>query len=387
MTHDMRLRRVIGTGLLCGLSVIVALLVGELMVRYLAPQKLYRFPRGMFENHPTLGYRLVPSFAGVSKTTEFKTHIRTNSLGLRADREYGRKAPNTFRILFLGDSFIMGVGVEQDETAGQVLERLLTGGDRTPSQTYEVINAGVPGYNTQQALTYLRESGLALEPDLVVLGFYIGNDLADNFDMPSVSVRDGYLQKGPPSSGFLPPPMRRYLALTSHLYHLLWPYQRRLFDRSLQARQQQRLQSRLAIYSVEPNDDDTEALWGATQRQVEAMAEISRDLGLSIAVVVIPELVQVDAQLWQATIRPMVENDTRYRVNWPNHRISALCREFNLPVLDLLPVFVKAPPNEPLYIKLDGHWTRRGNVVSASAIEAFLRQQQLIPVRESLVNR
>lgn len=157
----MRLGRLIGTGVLYGLSMVLALLVGELMVRYLAPQKLYRFPRGMFESHPTLQYRLVPSFVGVSKTVEFKTRIRINALGLRAEREYGRKGSATFRLLVLGDSFTMGVGVEQDETYGQVLERRLAAVGQSsaqiPAPTYEVINAGVPGYNTQQALTYLRE--------------------------------------------------------------------------------------------------------------------------------------------------------------------------------------------------------------------------------------
>ncbi|PON10296.1 hypothetical protein C2W62_50825, partial [Candidatus Entotheonella serta] len=94
--------------------------------------------------------------------------------------------------------------------------------------------------------------------------------------------------------------------------------------------------------------------------------------------VVIPEWVQVAPQQWQSLIQPMVSSGATYRINWPNQRIVALCRRFNLPVLDLLPVLAQAPPGEPLYLKLDGHWTRRGHEVAASAIEAFLRRQQLI---------
>ncbi|ETX08748.1 SGNH/GDSL hydrolase family protein [Candidatus Entotheonella palauensis] len=383
--------RLAGTGLLCGLSLMVALLAGEWMVRYLAPQKMYRFPRGMFENHPTLQYRLAPGFVGVSNTVEFQTHIRTNRLGLRADREYGRKGPKTFRMLFLGDSFTMGVGVEQDETYGEVLARRLMEGGRTslqtPSPTYEVINAGVPGYNTQQALTYLRESGLALEPDLVVLGFYLGNDIAENFAMPSVSVQDGYLQSGAPAQGMLPAPLRRYLALNSHLYQLLWPYQRWLVDRSRWVRKErQRLQRRLAIYVPEP-DNDTGALWDATRRQVAAMAEITRSHGVPLAVVIIPEMVQVDPQLWHKMIQPMASNDTTYQADWPNRRLVALCHEHHLPVFDLLPVFAQAGTDEPWYLPLDGHWTRHGHAVAAVAIGTFLRQQQLLPVGGSLANR
>ncbi len=370
--------RLIGNGVLCGLSLVVALCIGELMVRYLAPQKMYRFPQGMFENHPTLQFRLTPHFEGVSKTIEFKTHIRVNAHGLRADREYGRKGPKTFRVLALGDSFTMGVGVEHEDTYGQVLERQLADGD--PSQAYEVINAGVPGYNTQQALTYLRQSGFALEPDLIVLGFYIGNDIHDNFNVPAISVQDGFLQEGTPQQGFLPRPLRRYVARTSHLYQLLWPYQRRLFNRSEWANQQQPLAQQLSIYAASPAGQDTEALWGATRRQVEALADLARREGVPLLVVVIPEPLQVDAQRWQAAMRPVASNGVVYRADWPNRRIVNLCRELNLSVLDLLPELAPALSGEPLYIELDGHWTRRGNAVAAMAIHAYLRRQRLIPV-------
>ena len=144
------------------MSVVVALLCGELLVRYVAPQKLYRFPKGMFENHPSLQYKLTPNFRGIVKTLEYKTSIRINALGLREDREYGRKPPGTYRILAIGDSFTMGVNVELEDTYVKVLERLLESG--SDGQTYEVINAGVPGYNTRQELTYLREEGFKLEP-------------------------------------------------------------------------------------------------------------------------------------------------------------------------------------------------------------------------------
>jgi hypothetical protein len=111
------------------------------------------------------------------------------------------------------------------------------------------------------------------------------------------------------------------------------------------------------------------------------LAEISRGQGLPLAVVVIPEAMQVDAQQWQATIQPMASTGVTYRVNWPNQRLVAMCREFALPVLDLLPVLVQAASGEPLYLHLDGHWTRRGHVVAATAIEAFLHQRQLLPLR------
>ena len=378
----MRFVQLVGTGVLCGFSVVVALLAGEWMVRYLAPQKLYRFPQGMFENHPTLQYRLSPHFTGVAKTVEFETHIRINGLGLRAAQDYERKGPKTFRILMLGDSFAMGVGVDQDETYGQVLARRLVERVAESSSVlnhYEVINAGVPGYNTFQALTYLRESGLALEPDLVVLGFYIGNDVAENFAVPSVSVQHGYLQSGGTVNGFLPASLRRYLALHSHLYQLIWPLQRRLLNPSRWMREEQeRLQRRLAIYEVDPGGPDSENLWRTTEQSMAEMAALTLGQGVPFVVVVIPERVQVERQAWESLIEPREGSGTTYRIDWPNQRVVAIGRELGLPVLDLLPVFTQATAGEPLYLKLDGHWTRRGHEIAAEALEAFLRHQRLM---------
>jgi hypothetical protein len=60
---------------------------------------------------------------------------------------------------------------------------------------WEVLNAGVAGYGTDNELLYLRERGLALNPDLVLLLFFTGNDVSDNdHDM---SLRIGGVEAKP----------------------------------------------------------------------------------------------------------------------------------------------------------------------------------------------
>ena len=44
----------------------------------------------------------------------------------------------------------------------------------------EVLNLGVGGYGTAQQLLTLEEDGLRYRPDLVVLGFFLGNDVQNN---------------------------------------------------------------------------------------------------------------------------------------------------------------------------------------------------------------
>jgi lysophospholipase L1-like esterase len=60
-----------------------------------------------------------------------------------------------------------------DEAWPQALEKLLARGATRP---VEVVNTGVGGWDPYQYAQFFEHRGLALEPDLVVVGFYVGND-------------------------------------------------------------------------------------------------------------------------------------------------------------------------------------------------------------------
>jgi len=107
------------------------------------------------------------------------TSIQINSDGFR-DREFSIEKPdNTFRIIVLGDSNTFGQGVEIEETYSKVLENKLNSiGDRN----YEVMNFGVPAYNTQDEVEFFKDVGLKYNPDLVIVGFF-ANDLEDSFEL------------------------------------------------------------------------------------------------------------------------------------------------------------------------------------------------------------
>jgi hypothetical protein len=89
------------------------------------------------------------------------------------------KEPRSFRILFLGDSFVQGWGVTLDQTMAALLEDSLNKPER--EKTVEVLNAGVFGYSPFLEYLYLKELMPSIEPDLVIVGFYIGNDVGDDY--------------------------------------------------------------------------------------------------------------------------------------------------------------------------------------------------------------
>jgi GDSL-like lipase/acylhydrolase family protein len=104
--------------------------------------------------------------------------VHINNLGLRDTRDYQlAKGPTTFRILVLGDSVTFGHGSVYEHTYPYLLEQRLEAW--RPEIDWQVWNAGVPGYNSAQELGYLRRVGAAFQPDLVIVGFY-PNDIIAN---------------------------------------------------------------------------------------------------------------------------------------------------------------------------------------------------------------
>jgi hypothetical protein len=75
-------------------------------------------------------------------------------------------------VLFLGDSFVWGYDVEQDERFTEILR------DEFPR--IRMVNAGVSGYGTDQEYLFLRRIWSNYKPDVVVLIFCIDNDRDDN---------------------------------------------------------------------------------------------------------------------------------------------------------------------------------------------------------------
>lgn len=129
-------------------------------------------------------YKLMKANASV---TAWGKELRTNELGFR-DRPVGPKAPGEFRVVVLGDSFTVAAGVDFHDLYTSRLERL-TGA--------RVINLAVGGYNIVQYALVLREVGLALEPDLVLVALFPDNDFSNETYEENYRVASGKASADP----------------------------------------------------------------------------------------------------------------------------------------------------------------------------------------------
>ena len=135
---------------LCLISALLSLFSLELFARIKANQ-LNQLRPPVYIADPILGFRLKQDLPAQSTTT-------------------------AFRILMLGDSFTQGNEVPVDKIFSKLLEYRL---NQTSDRAYEVINAGVRGGSPLQYYLWLKTEGLKLKPDIIILNFYLGNDITD----------------------------------------------------------------------------------------------------------------------------------------------------------------------------------------------------------------
>lgn len=133
--------------------------------------------------HPRLIYELKPNL----DVRFISQSVRTNGDGMRSPAITTQKPAGTVRVLGLGDSLMFGWGVGADECYLRVMEEKLR--FRYPEVAWQVVNCGVPGYNTAMEVEQLIRRGLEFDPDVVMIEF-VGNDL----DLPNfIWLRTDYL--------------------------------------------------------------------------------------------------------------------------------------------------------------------------------------------------
>lgn len=117
-----------------------------------------------------VGFKYTPGWEGIHAGAT----VHINSAGWRGKDFSQTKPPGTFRILGVGDSFMFGKAVDDDDVFLAQLERKLNCG---ADPRYETLNAGHEGINTTTELQFFNECEMMkLAPDVVILGFTVSND-------------------------------------------------------------------------------------------------------------------------------------------------------------------------------------------------------------------
>jgi lysophospholipase L1-like esterase len=240
--------------------------------------------------------------------------VQINNQGLRGPEVSREKPAGTYRILNLGDSVVFGWGVQYEDTFGYQLQLLLDERHAGEGTKYEVINAGVPGWNMENALAFLKAEGLDYQPDLILLNFTVVND-----------VYGGSALEGSSQS------LLEWLR--EHTY--FWPFlsvQRHVLL--------VRLGREEAIPVLNPPEkasayfplDEAHPRWDMVWKPIHDMAALANERGSEFLLIVLPTAFQVrDAGYPQV----------------PQQVLGARAKEEGIEMLDLLPLFQQACREAP----------------------------------------
>jgi hypothetical protein len=318
-----------------------------------------------------------------------------NSRSLRTSEYTVDKPPGVTRVLALGDSFTWASGSlphEHDWTV--VLEERLRGRG-TPA---EVLRLGVPGTGPDFQLRLWQLEGLRLGADVVIVGFFVGNDFVEH--QPTDLTR-----------GLRPHALTEVLAddwltfrLARNLYRVArdvvvrpWATNRDTvhpsggyplpgYAREFQpdqptftvGRHLEIEASRMAL-CLDDNRDELEAL---LERVAATLAELDREVratGARFVVAVIPDEYRVDEKLAAAAAEAAGHDLGAYDLDLPTRRLTEALSRRGVEVVDLTPVFVGRGGEERLYRPRDTHWNRQGNELAGDVLANFLTTGEARP--------
>ena len=358
------LRQLVARLFLLGISLLIGLLLAEFAVRLVRPQPVMVVSRGLYEADPPRRYRLKPGFEGsLTNRVEFNTAVSVNRAGLRGP-EIGPKAPGSLRILALGDSFTFGVGAQAEETYPARLQQIL----RSRGVRAEVMNAGAPGYGVPDAVAWFQRWGWTLEPDVLLLAVFVGNDLQDATPGgPKVMAVNGELVV----QGEKQRSVSRWLYYHSHLYVLLktsalgGPVRRMLgLPQPLETRQ---LREELDLYEKGKTSKVAREGGAATEKAVASLVRSAG--GARIVAVIIPSLVQVDRARWQASLERFGLDPQEYDSDQPTRLFRQTFARHGVPVVDLTGPFTQAvQKGQKIYYPIDQHLTPAGYRLMAEVV-------------------
>ena len=362
----------------------------ELSMRLLGPWPPGGYDTGPYiERDELLGHVHVRNHEGWMKGPEFTTFVKISPLGLRDRRTSYDKPAGTFRIVLLGDSYLEGVQVNQSDTVAERLEALLNASSPSP---IEVINAGVAAYGTAQEMLLFEHEVSRYQPDLVMLLFYVGNDVKNNdlqleipggkrelalkpyFDLD----RDGELRliPGPP-----PTPTNPFVRT---LRHNLWSYN--MLEGSVFGllgpsflREDIEVIGGAKNYIRENYDTSPEGAWRQAWRITEALLARLRDdtraQGAPLVLVGLPDWRALDDDVWRRAVISNPRQEAGASPSAPTDRLGEIANRIGTPYVNLLPMFREqtARGGGPYYYAVDGHWNAAGHAAAAQALAEALR--------------
>lgn len=342
---------------LIGISVLVALILGEALLRivtgddYLAIEPILESETLVYKPNQSVHFRMFG---------EIDTVININSRGFR-DIEYKPSASDN-TIVALGDSFTEGWGVDIDQTYVKQLQRKLIGASYKINHIY---NAGHYGTNPKNYVTvYNKYFKNDISVSLVTLGLFLGNDIIEKNTPDYLAHKLGGGGKK----------IKLFLSQNSSLFNIL----RR------QVRYSRKLESVFSFFGmtsppVLPGDiyeNQDKNRWPYTAKFIYEFYQSLLAQNKKFLLILIPVKEMIDNEAFMATLESANMSLDDIDLYGFRDYLFSYCMKNKIPVLDLTPQFQKnkKETDRDLYFRTDDHWNAEGHRLASEVIYQYIRR-------------
>jgi hypothetical protein len=387
---------------------LVCLLIIEVAIRILDPQSDLRRKDLFFQYEPFIGFEGIPNKKGAFANSSFKTTVIHNNEGFRDVDHDKKNTQNRFRMITLGDSFTWGHGVEND----QIYMKVLEGYD----PNIETINMGGPGGDPQGELKVYTSRGVDYEHNVVLVGFFIGNDIEAYYpDSKKSPPQWGYDSKGDfvlignmkskeevdairrkSEERYSPTKSRNFRSSISYwftrhfqIFTFVGNHRKYYSDVLKGSLLYTKILKIFGIdnkrahgflnFCMENAPDDVKQGWKLLAGVLETMKGSVADTGVKLYVLFIPQYVQTSQPIFERSVRKYGHDPAKYDSEKPNRELAKLCRKLGIDYLDLLPVMKEETSmGNGLYYPRDGHWNVKGHRIAAREIYKDMKRRSWI---------
>jgi lysophospholipase L1-like esterase len=353
---------------------LLAIVAVEAALQWLSPPP----PPNWIRPDERLHHAQKESFATRFITPEWNTAVVTNRLGLR-DVEIEPKPSGTTRVLVLGDSYTFGYGVEAEEAYPQVLGSLL----RAASLPAEVVNAGIPSYSPTLEALWLRDVGVGLAPDVVVLALDMSDFQDDLFLEPLIEWGgDGEPRARPsPRPGKLEQTYKSLLLVRMARFAADAIYGRLRSGSEFEAPQtRQLLHNRFALTRDDVPEAEAGPHYARTFDWMDRARALAAGGGIRFLVLTYPYGHQVATDEWEGGRHHYGFAADKVYSDEPARRLCDWAAAREVPCLDMFPAF-RAAADGTYYFAGDGHFTPKAHRLAAELLLARLQELGWIEAR------
>jgi hypothetical protein len=324
--------------------------------------RLYSYSNPSFIFHGRSYSRSYNIYRGKPNSPDYDSKL--NFHGFKGKDYITAKRVNTYRIIAIGDSFTFGVVPYQYNYVARIEQELNRRLSSSDGHTYEVINMGIPSTGPRDYLTLFADEAIALQPDMLIVSFFIGNDI---LEAQRNDVEQDYRLKRPwYSSSYVLSFLNYVLTVTTKYKGAIHAI--RYYDDDAPTYpedvflniQKSRLQNFIK--------GDAEFL-GAFRIQVGYLNQIKKICDIhkiKLLIVVIPDEMQVNRAQQTQLIKLASLTPQQVDMLQPNHLSHEDFAANGIPYIDLFPSFTNSKEN--LYKPRNTHWNIAGNRLAAQNI-------------------